>query len=354
MLTQFVAAFDDTIIKRYDNDRNPRETIEVRYVMAPKQRVMYDIVDKAQNLTLPVVAVNVTGVSRANNRVFNKLDNIYNPVNETSGSAIKMPIPVDITVSMSILTRYMQDMDQILSNFIPYSDPYVIISWKEPTGVSNQTIEIRTEVLWNGTINFNSPTDLNSNQKIRIVADTSFTIKGWLFKTPNEISTPIYFIDVNTTILNKPTILNYDYLSDQDYTTDTYRISGTPVITNLIYTTPGASVQMYSSPTINKQLSSNNTYVLYGENFDRTTNVLLSTNNPQITNSLTLTSVYSKYTGYATGFIIPPNYYDIVTDGVLTVRTPWLSGSGNFDLIVINPVGWTSTYNISSFSFVVP
>ena len=127
LLTQFLCAFDDVVIKRYDKDRNAREDISVRYVLAPKQRVMYDIVNKAQNLTLPVVAINVTGISRDTTRVFNKLDSVYNPISEANNSTIMMPVPINIEVSMSILARYMQDMDQILSNFIPYNNPYIIM-----------------------------------------------------------------------------------------------------------------------------------------------------------------------------------------------------------------------------------
>ncbi len=41
-----------------------KSNIEVRYVFAPKQRVMYDIINKAQNITLPVVAVNLTSITR--------------------------------------------------------------------------------------------------------------------------------------------------------------------------------------------------------------------------------------------------------------------------------------------------
>ena len=32
LLTQFVAAFDDTVIKRYDKNNNARQEIGVRYV----------------------------------------------------------------------------------------------------------------------------------------------------------------------------------------------------------------------------------------------------------------------------------------------------------------------------------
>ena len=61
LLTQFVAAFDDVVISRYDKNRQARQNIDVRYVFAPKQRVMYDIINKAQNITLPVVSINLKG-----------------------------------------------------------------------------------------------------------------------------------------------------------------------------------------------------------------------------------------------------------------------------------------------------
>ena len=158
---------------------------------------MYDIVNKAQNLTLPVVAVNITGISRDTSRVFNKLDSIYNQTGDYTRSQVLMPIPINIEISMSILARYMQDMDQILSNFIPYNNPYIILSWKEPTKIPSQVVEIRSEVLWSGNISLNEPTDISYSDKFRVVADTSFTIKGWLFRNKNETSNPIYFIDAN-------------------------------------------------------------------------------------------------------------------------------------------------------------
>ena len=128
LLTQFVAAFDDTVISRFDKNRNAKSNIDVRYVFAPKQRVMYDIVNKAQNITLPVVAINLNSISRDESRGFNKLTGGLVPStqseNAKSSSKFLMPVPVNLEVSMSILARYMQDVDQIISNFVPYNNPY--------------------------------------------------------------------------------------------------------------------------------------------------------------------------------------------------------------------------------------
>jgi len=317
---------------------------------------MYDIVNKAQNLTLPVVAVDVTSVSRANDRVFNKIDNFYTPYTKNSTSNIKMPIPVDISVNMSILGRYMQDIDQILSNFIPYSNPYIILSWKEPTEIPNQVVEIRSEVLWNGNISFNSPTDTTYSDKFRIVCDTSFIIKGWIFKNKNEISTPIYFIDVNTYALNRSNILSYDSLSslDLENSSDTYTLSAQPTITNVFYSTTGSRIPVIEDIILSKELPFTNNFVIYGNNYNYTNAVLISSNNPAITNNYTLTTISSKYTGNVTGFVLPGSSYEVLTDEVMSINLPYLSGTGSIDIIVNNPAGWATSHTFGGFTFIIP
>ena len=73
LVTQFCNAFDSVVIKRYDSNRNVVSKINVRYVYAPKQRVLYDLVNKAQNIDIPCIAISVNGISRDESRVFNKL-----------------------------------------------------------------------------------------------------------------------------------------------------------------------------------------------------------------------------------------------------------------------------------------
>lgn len=355
LLTQFLCAFDDTIVKRYDKDRNAKELIEVRYVLAPKQRVMYDIVNKAHNLTLPVVAVNVTGISRDQSRVFNKLDSVYSAVSRNL-SKVLMPIPVNIEVSMSILARYMQDMDQILSNFIPYSNPYIILSWKEPTNIPSQVVEIRSEVLWSGSISLNEPTDLAASDKFRIVADTSFTIKGWLFRNQNELSSQIYFIDANFMSVSGSKIVIDDsgYVSFKESlsgVTDTVSISAIPSLTNAYYNYDGKLLPINSNFTLNTSTTGLNNFVLYGRSFSYTNTILLCGSNT-FTNKVT--SFNSTYTGQVSGSVLDSQYYNIVDNNIMTLNLSTLSGSGSFNIIINNTAGWTSTFNINNFTFIRP
>ena len=360
LLTQFVAAFDDTVIKRYDKNNNARQEIGVRYVFAPKQRIMHDIVNKAKNIELPVVAINLASVSYDTERVFNKLDNFENYANANSASAIRTPTPVNLTVNMSILCRYMQDMDQIISNFVPYTDPYIILTWKEPVSDNvNNSIEIRSEVLWDKTINLNTPTETTYSDKFRIIADTSFTIKGWLFRSKNERSSPIYFIENN--FVNVRPDFNFNQgLSSLEYESfydsltsvadiETISLSGIPDITNVFFNTSGSLLPIDNPITIKRNLSSGGrSYTFYGGNYDRTEFIMLSSNSAITTG---FTAVNTTYTGEVSGYILPNSQWNVLNNQILNIMIPALTASGKFNVIIKNQAGWKTSAEIDGFHF---
>ena len=364
LLTQFVAAFDDTVIKRFNRAGAPEQEVEVRYVFAPKQRIMHDVVNKAQNLQLPVVAVNLTSVSYDTDRVFNKLHNFDNASGVNSASSIRTPTPVNLTVNMSILCRYMQDMEQILSNFIPYADPYIVLAWKEPVSdaLDSDVIEIRTEVLWDQTINLNTPTETTYSDKFRIIADTSFTIKGWLFRNQNETANPIYFIE-NNFINTSPTYsfnqaltsLEYEAFfdsltADAGYDIDTISLSGIPEITNVYFNTSASLLEVNGPVTVTSGAYTYNTnsYTLLGSHYNETEFVLLSSNS---TLTSGFTSLSTTYTGAVSGYLLPAANWTVLSDEVINITLPLLLDSGKFDIIIKNPAGWKTSAEIDGFYF---
>ena len=251
LLIQFLAAFDQVIINRFDVNRKSGQKVQVKYVYAPKQRVLYDIINPGQNLTLPVVAITMGSISRDQNRVFNKTAGFLSPGTtnpaQPKGATnfYKAPVPVNIVIKMSMLTRYQTDLEQILSNFIPYNNPYIIISWKVPESYNfSYTQEIRTEVLWDGIVNLDYPVDTDGGKKALITADTSFTIKGWLFPASENPIGNIFKITANMTAIKSDEVLeygNYFALSgaynpdNQEFiSTSTVVVSGAPVITDVL------------------------------------------------------------------------------------------------------------------------
>ena len=193
IMKQFVSAFNSIIINRYNKDRAVQDRIQANFIYAPKERVIHDLVNKNQHIKLPVVAVSMNSVSRDSERVFNKIPGFYvSKAPSVSGGSIDTnffptPIPVNISVSMDILTRFQTDMDQILSNFVPYNNPYIIISWKVPSSQNLVSdLEIRSEVLWSGDVSLSYPKEVSGTMPYRIEANTSFTIKGWLFRKNSD------------------------------------------------------------------------------------------------------------------------------------------------------------------------
>lgn len=177
-----MSMLDDIVVARRKttNFGEAVDWIKVRFVYSPKQRVLLDLLDKAQNIQLPVVAFYLGGLTRDPNRVWNKLSGYYaNSPDPTYAKKIPQPNPIDISLNCTILTKYASDMDQIITNLVAWTNPQHILSWRIP-GVYDQ--EIRSPVIWNGTVNTTYPTDVASNQVARYQADLSFTIKGWVFK----------------------------------------------------------------------------------------------------------------------------------------------------------------------------
>ena len=372
LLTQFVAAFDDTVISRFDKNRNAKSNIDVRYVFAPKQRVMYDIVNKAQNITLPVVAINLDSISRDESRVFNKLTGGIVPStqseNANSSSKFLMPVPVNLEVSMSILARYMQDVDQIISNFVPYNNPYIILTWKVPEEYgTNYDQEIRSEVLWSGSLNYSTPTDTTYSEKFRITVDTSFTIKGWLFPEQKDTVGNIYKVDNNFIAVdlqnriyspldqqitnNSFTEQGYSALSGYDNTvptnyTETITVSGVPEFTNIFYTTSGVFEQLRNTTSVLS--SQTNNFLLYGKSLNYSNSLYISAN------KLNFFTDYQQITSAKldtiSAYKLDDSLYNIATDNLVSISLPTstLSGVGKFTFVTANEAGWASSHQAAS------
>lgn len=234
VLKMFADAFNDIIIKRYNKDRQPEDQIHVNFKYAPKTRVLHDLIQKEQHIKLPCIAINVTGIKRNSSRVFNKIDGAYYNSFPTVSAYrhLLQPVPIDLSVNMSIIANFQSDIDQILTNFIPYNDPYVVISWKWPDIIPWSDFEIRSHVLWSESVNIQYPIDIANSAPYRIIADTSFTIETWMFKNSPDLGAPIYYIDMSFAAMSA--ITTYEDMLSQEYdlNTDYRMISARPQFYN--------------------------------------------------------------------------------------------------------------------------
>ena len=329
ILANFVNAFDSVIIKRFDENNDPQQDIQVNYYYAPKNRVLHDIVNKAGTIKLPVIACNITSVARDVNRVFNKIEGPYYTLSKTSSGYEKLlqPVPVNIAIQMNIVTRFQRDLDQILSNFIPYNDPYIVLSWKMPyTG-----LEIRSHVIWDGNISIQEPTDIAATDLYRQLASTNFTIEGWLFKKPEDPIGKIYKIDTSFTAV-KDIVDSYAIMHslEDETNTDTFIISARPQLT-------------MCDPYLTIPCVTGTEFSLYGKMFDYVTNIYAEDDTGVFNNETTfnpasgnakISAMYPAFTG------IEITNWVKHSDNYITFYLPRAVSAGFVDIIAFDEAGY--------------
>jgi hypothetical protein len=337
----FIAALDDIVIKRYNKDKVAQDQIQCRFVYAPKQRVLLDILDKAQNIQLPVIAVSNGGITRDVNRVFNKIAGSHFSSSDPRYShVLHQPIPIDLTINMSILARYQEDYDQIITNLLPYFDPYIEVSWRIPYITD---YEIRSKVTWSGTVATQYPTDVNATQIARVQGDTSFTFQGWLFKSAAADDGRIFKITVDYSTL--PDLTTFYSLSTlktvYPNTTDRIIVSAQPQ--------PEVVTPYYTT------LSTSNTFTLYGKSFIDVTNVYVSGApfkgldtyyNP----FSSLSSLSAHYPGFS-AVQIPSTSITNIDFNSLSFVMPSAVKAGYVDVIVQNPAGYGTLVQNASAAY---
>lgn len=185
ILKQFTALIDKAIVLRYEKVENERrlvQTIQPMYKFATKSRALLMLLNGAKNFTLPCVVIEVTGIKADKNRLANK-QSIISRVDSTNLSeGYKYPTPIEISVTLHIVTKYKTDLFQIYGNLASKFQPECFISWIVPTQERVKRVEeLRNKVEWDFNLDMDSKETLKEEEEDRFTGKMSFTIQGWLF-----------------------------------------------------------------------------------------------------------------------------------------------------------------------------
>lgn len=319
-LKMFESAFDDVEIRRFE-DRTGKVTdrIKVDFIYGPKSRILQDLKGQTDTVKLPIIAVTTTGMGRDDARIKNKMEDIV--YRNENGSLVNIrPIPWNIEVQMTILSKFQQDMEQIIQNFAVFTNPYVVFSVREPKSER----DLRVEVLWDGKVNLEYPAgagDLPNNMPFRITGTANFTIKTWLFRTAQTAVKPICIIYDDIVVSD---MFSCDYeqmaLDTANNVTESYSISGIPqlrYVDNYYFRTT-------DSPIIN----------VTGDGFKGITSLFLSASDPAMYDM----SEYVAPDGSTfSGFAI--SAFNIISSQHLSFTVPPAGSFGFADIIAINDCG---------------
>ena len=87
-------------------------------------------------------------------------------------------LPVTIDYSLTLVTKYREDLDQMCTNWMVHMRPDVYFKWWHPR---EKSVPLESELLWDQSISYDGPDDFDPTVKFQYKATTNFTLKTWIF-----------------------------------------------------------------------------------------------------------------------------------------------------------------------------
>lgn len=208
---QVLDVFNNIEIERLDKVGNLQKTISVPCLYGSRSRILKSLENRAATLKPPLLALSIVDFSRDIQRVHSVNEGlIFQPSTNTYEIRHNVGLPVNISYELYIVTKFQDDLDQILSNFVANMNPDIYVVWNYPL---DPTKNIKSQLIWSDSISIQYPIEINENDPYRILATTNFLFKTWLFPGEAEAAIaieekPILKINVCE---NKPEALNKWY-----------------------------------------------------------------------------------------------------------------------------------------------
>ena len=216
----FSKLFSDIHIHRVNAADATIKDIKVPLVYASKNKLSYVLQQNPEtasaSIVLPVIGFNIEGLAFNPQRKLNSL----NQLQVDDGKSMYEGLPYDYQMSVSIRTKYQDDLWQILEQALYYFKPDVSLDVKELTytGFARDVM-----VTLNG-VNFNNELELNQAEESsrHFEADLDLTLKGYIYpsETDDKIIEHIdvnFINDLNNQILN----ISHDFIDPDIITTKT-------------------------------------------------------------------------------------------------------------------------------------
>ena len=211
---QFLDVFNNIVIDRRNSSKTVQKTIAVPCVYGDRSRILKSLENKGKTMKVPKIAIVKTGISRGATRIADTQNGLNYQVDGSFDIQKFRPQPMDIEFEMSIVAKYTEDMDQIVSNFIPMFQPDVYVVWKHP---KQPTQNLKSQIIWDGQISYEYPTDISEGDPARVFGSTTFRYKTWVFPgmgADADSGPLIHKINYNPDLL---TLADGNYMLDRWY-----------------------------------------------------------------------------------------------------------------------------------------
>jgi hypothetical protein len=199
----FADLFNDMSILVFSPDGKAIGYKKVPVTLGPKQKVLSAIIADQPGSTiypadnyLPRISINWSGFSRdtERNRGIHEKRRLFVDYNDLDSQSVRtdlQTVPYKMNFEVTLWTKYMDDMAQLLENILPFFNPDAPVSMIE-RGVG---IERKCQVYLT-TVGTNFIAEMPNNETRLLQANLSFEMEVNFYRPENPISKPIKRVTV--------------------------------------------------------------------------------------------------------------------------------------------------------------
>ena len=220
----FGTLFNNIYINRQDKNGEVIQTLKIPLSYGPKEKFLARLdgdptLDNQVAITLPRIAFEMTTFNYAPERKLNKLNKIYKQVGNVTNSQYQ-PVPYDISFSLYIMVKNVDDGTRIIEQILPYFTPdwvATVILSPDVGGTYDVPIIINS-------VSVDDSYEGSFEQRRAVIWTLTFTMKGMLFG-PTRTSNLIKFVDANIILSSNTDVI------DTNATTESVHINVVPGLT---------------------------------------------------------------------------------------------------------------------------
>lgn len=135
---------------------------------------------------LPMIIITRTGISKNTDRLTNLHNEVKYSVSKTNKNYnLYAPVPIDITYSVSLCSKYPGDIDMMMSNFIPFFNKDLFVTCNHP---KFDGLRLINQIIMDDNITEEHPEELDGNLDDVVVTTCQFTFKTYLFCGNDQVT----------------------------------------------------------------------------------------------------------------------------------------------------------------------
>ena len=168
-----------------------QQTIEVPCVLGDRAPIIKSLENEPGKYRMPLIILQMKGIKTDTARMldlhsdifyqqddsFSQLD-LNDPMYRPKELSKMRAQPISITYEATFITKYREDLDQIISNFAVHFRPDVYLKWLHPRRKDRPLV---SQLTWSHDISYDPMTEYNPQNVFTYKCTSSFTFKSWLF-----------------------------------------------------------------------------------------------------------------------------------------------------------------------------